>query len=70
MREKLYICIDRENQSIEFQIGNESYIGQWIEGMPGDGAIYRRENGRVIGGYFPLPFGEVVITTIDPNSEI
>ena len=55
-RHDLFVCIDREHQTIDFQVGNQPFVGQWIEGMPGDGAIYRDEDGKVIGGFFPLPF--------------
>jgi len=58
----LRIFIDRENQTIEFQCGDDPFAAEWLPGMPGDGGIYRDEDGRVVGGFFPLPFRDVAIT--------
>lgn len=62
----LYVFIDL-NQAIEFRFGNQPFTGHWMNGMPGDGAIYRDEEGKVIGGYFPFPFRDVKIDGTEVN---
>ena len=53
----LFVRIDNDFQTFEFQAGNRPFFGEWKEGMRGDGALYRDDvTGAVVGGFFPLKF--------------